>query len=159
ALKNNDSAEIHSLLGQSLADTKDYGAADAEFRKSLAIDPNQSSTLFDDGLALLRLGRNADAADEFRKSLDLKPDDVRTRYHLAFALISIQRGDEATPLLKEVLQQDPGYVDAYYELGKLQLDRGDAKAAIANLEAGAKLGPDRDYIHYQLAMAYRRDAR
>jgi hypothetical protein len=31
--------------------------------------------------------------------------------------------------------------------------------AISNLEAGSKLSPESDYIHYQLAMAYRRDAR
>ncbi len=158
-LKKTDSAEIHTLLGQALADTKDYASADTEFRKSLAIDPNQQETLFYDGLAMLRMGRAADAADEFRKSLNLKPGDIRTKYHLAFALIAIQKNEEASALLKEVVRQDPAYVDAYYELGKLQLDQGDAKAAIASLETGAKLGPDRDYIHYQLAMAYRRDSR
>src|SRR5262249_6167713 len=142
SLKKTDSPEIHALLGQALADMKDYVSADAEFRKSLAIDSNQPETLFDDGLALLRMGRNSEAADEFRKSLNLKPGDIRTKYHLAFALISIQKNDEASGLLKEVVQQDPAYVDAYYELGKLQLNEGDAKAAIASLETGAKLGPD-----------------
>jgi hypothetical protein len=33
------------------------------------------------------------------------------------------------------------------------------KTAISNLETGTKLKPDGDYIHYQLAMAYRRDSR
>jgi len=58
-----------------------------------------------------------------------------------------------------VIAQDPKYADAYYELGKLQLEHGDTKSAISSLEVGTKLSPESDYIHYQLAMAYRRDSR
>ena len=39
------------------------------------------------------------------------------------------------------------------------MERGEVKEAISNLEAGTKLTPESDYIHYQLAMAYRRDSR
>jgi predicted Zn-dependent protease len=45
-----------------------------------------------------------------------------------------------------------------YALGKLQLEQGATKAAIASLETGSRLSPASDYIHYQLAMAYRHDA-
>ena len=61
--------------------------------------------------------------------------------------------------VRQVIDQDPKYADAYYELGKLLLERGEVKEAISNLEAGTKLTPESDYIHYQLAMAYRRDSR
>jgi tetratricopeptide (TPR) repeat protein len=152
-------AEIHFLLGQAYADQQDYDGAIAEFRKSLAIDPNDSQPHFYEGLALLRAGRTSEATDEFRTSLKLSPGDARFKYHLAYALLQNQQRDEAFSLLNQVIQQDPGYADAYYELGKLQLERGDTRAAIASLEAGTKLSPDSDYIHYQLAMAYRRDSR
>ena len=152
-------AEIHLLLGQAFADQQDYNAAIAEFRKSLAIDPNDSQPHFYNGLALLRAGRTSEAADEFRASLQLSPGDARAKYHLAYALLQNRKTDEAFSLLNQVIQQDPGYADAYYELGKLQLERGDTRAAISSLEAGTKLSPDSDYIHYQLAMAYRRDSR
>lgn len=152
-------AEIHFLLGQAFADQQDYNGAIAEYRKSLAIDPNDSQPHFYNGLALLRAGRTPEAADEFRTSLQLSPGDVRAKYHLAFALVQNQQRDEAFALLNQVIQQDPSYADAYYELGKLQLERGDTRAAISSLEAGTKLSPDSDYIHYQLAMAYRRGSR
>ena len=58
-----------------------------------------------------------------------------------------------------MIQQDPSRADAYYEMGKLQLEQGDTKAAVQSLEAAIKASPDSDYIHYQLAMAYRRDSR
>jgi tetratricopeptide (TPR) repeat protein len=152
-------AEIHMLLGQAFADQQDYSGAIEEFRKSLAIDPNDSQPHFYSGLALLRAGRTSEATDEFRTSLKLSPGDARFKYHLAYALLQDQQRDEAFSLLNQVIQQDPGYADAYYELGKLQLERGDTRAAISSLEAGTKLSPDSDYIHYQLAMAYRRDSR
>ena len=61
--------------------------------------------------------------------------------------------------MEEVIRSDPNHADAHYELGKLQLEHGEVEAAIASLEIGTKLNPDGDYIHYQLAMAYRRDSR
>jgi Tfp pilus assembly protein PilF len=62
-------------------------------------------------------------------------------------------------LLQEVLKQDPKHADAYYQMGKMQLEQGDAQQAIPNLESAIRLNPDSDYMHYQLALAYRRESR
>lgn len=154
-----NSAELHSLLGQAYSDQKEYATALEEYRKSLAIDPNQPQTRYLMGIALLRSGSPAEASNEFRTALKMDPQDPAKKYHLAFSLIQVQQKEEAQQLLKQVVDQDPKYSDAYYELGKLQLEQGDVKAAIASFETGSKLSPDSDYIHYQLAMAYRRDSR
>jgi tetratricopeptide (TPR) repeat protein len=156
---NPNNADVHSLLGQAYADQSEWGAALDEYKKALALDPKQARTHFLAGLAYIRQGSPADAAQEMRAALQLDPSDVASKYHLAFALIQMEKKDEALPLLREVLQQDPKHADAYYQLGKLQLERGDTKEAISNLEAGTKFNPDGDYIHYQLALAYRRDSR
>jgi Tfp pilus assembly protein PilF len=58
-----------------------------------------------------------------------------------------------------VIGQDPKYADAYYQLGKVQLEKGNTQEAVFNLEAGIRLNPEGDYIHYQLALAYRRQLR
>lgn len=157
--ENSNSADLHTLLGEAFAEQNDWSAALQEYRKALAIDPKQARTHFLAGLALIRQGSPSEASQEMRASLQLDPSDVSSKYHLAYALIEMGKKDEAFPLLKEVLLQDPKHGDAYYQLGKLQLERGDTKAAISNLEAGTKFKQDADYIHYQLAMAYRRDAR
>jgi tetratricopeptide (TPR) repeat protein len=153
------SADIHMLLGEAYADQHEYDTALQEYHKSIAIDPNRAQTHYFAGVALIRQGNPKEAVDELRTALKLNPTDTPTKYHLAFALIQVQQKSEAQTLLQQVLQQDPNYADAYYELGKLQLEQGDAKAAITSLEAGTKANPDSDYIHYQLAMAYRRDSR
>ena len=156
---NPNTAEIHMLLGDAYADQGVYGTALEEYRKAIAIDPNQARTHFLTGLALIHQGGLPEAVQELRTALKLDPSDVQTKYHLAFALLQMQHKGEALPLLQEVIRQDPHHADAYYQLGKMQLEQGEAKAAISSLETGAKLKPGSDYIHYQLALAYRRDSR
>jgi tetratricopeptide (TPR) repeat protein len=156
--KNPGSAEIHGLLGGAYADQGIYAPALEEYRRSLELDPSQPHLHFLLGLALIRQGKPAEAIPELRATLDANPSDTPAKYHMAFALLQTQKKAEAKELLEEVLKQDENYADAYYQLGKLQLEEGDAKTAITNLQAGSKLKPNSDYIHYQLAMAYRRDA-
>jgi tetratricopeptide (TPR) repeat protein len=156
---NPDSAGVHLAIGEAYADQKLYGPAVDEYRKSLAIDPNQPRAHFLMGLALMHQGTQADAASEFRAALALDPKDSTAKYHLAYSLIQMQKKEEGQALLREVVAQNPSYADAFYQLGKLQLEQGDARTAIVNLETGVKLSPSSDYIHYQLSMAYRRDSR
>jgi tetratricopeptide (TPR) repeat protein len=156
---NPNSADIHMLMGSALADQHEYETALQEYRKSLAIDPGREQTHYLAGLALIRNGHPKDAVEELRTALKLSPSDVSAKYHLAFSLIQIQQKEEAQTLLREVIQQNPGHADAYYELGKLQLEQGDTKGAVLSLESGIEASPDADYIHYQLAMAYRRESR
>jgi tetratricopeptide (TPR) repeat protein len=154
-----DSAGVHVAIGEAYADQKLYGNAVEEYRKALSVDPSQARTHFLLGLSLMHEGTQADAAQEFRAALTLDPKDATTKYHLAYSLIQIQKKDEAQALLREVIVQNPAYADAFYQLGKLQLEQGDIKTAVSNLETSAKLSPASDYIHYQLSMAYRRDSR
>src|SRR4029078_2379882 len=130
-----------------------------EYRKSLAVNTNQPETHYLLGLAVLKSGSPAEAVEEFRTALKGDPNNASKKYHLAFALIQVQQKEEARKLLAEVIKQDSKYADAFYELGKLQLEQGEVKPAIANFERGSQLSPNSDYMHYQLAMAYRRDSR
>ncbi len=156
---NPDSSGVHVAIGEAYADQHIHGTAIDEYRKALALAPREPRTHFLLGLSLLEQGTLPEAAQEFRTALQLDPSDSSTKYHLAYTLVQMQQKDEGQKLLLQVVQQDPKYADAFYQLAKLQLEQGDTKTAIANLEAGAQLTPDSEYIHYQLAMAYRRDSR
>ena len=154
-----NSADVHLLLGEAYAEQKIYATAIEEFHRALALDPNAGHTHFLLGLALIHQGSLADAIPELRTALRLNPADVAAKYHLAFSLAQTQQKEEAQKLLLQVIQQDAHHADAYYQLGKLQLEDGEPKQAIANLETASKLSPESEYMHYQLAMAYRRDSR
>lgn len=159
AAANPDSADVHVSLGEAFAEQKIFATAIEEFRKALVIDSSQGRTHFLLGLALIHQGDNSGAVPELRTALKLNPSDQTAKYHLAFALLQTQQKDEAKQLLTQVVEQNPNHADAYYQLGKLQLEQGDVKQAISSLETASKISPESDYVHYQLAMAYRRDSR
>jgi tetratricopeptide (TPR) repeat protein len=109
-----------------------------------------------EAFASQKLYQKAEA--QFRAALRINQTDNNSKYDLALTLIALGQKDEAQLLLKELAQQsetnDPAI---YYQLGKLQLDRGDnIDAAISNLEAAAKLAPEDDATRLELAEAYSR---
>ncbi len=159
AAENPKSADVHVFLGSAYADQGIYAQAIEEYRSSLAIDPKQQRTHFLLGLALIRQGNLADAIPEMRTALDMNPNDVSAKYHLAFSLVQTGEKTEGMTLLQQVIAQDNKHADAYYQIGKLQLEQGDVKTAIGSLETATRLSPNSEYMHYQLAQAYRRDAR
>jgi tetratricopeptide (TPR) repeat protein len=156
---NPEVAGLHTTVGETYADQGIYATAIEEYKKSLALDSTQTRTHFLLGTALLRDGKPADAVPEFRAALAGNLTDSVTKYDLALALLQTQQKDDALPLFQQVVQQDPKYADAYYQLGKLELESGDTKLSISNLETAANLSPGSDYIHYQLSLAYGRDSR
>lgn len=156
---NPEVAGLHTTIGETYADQGIYGTAIDEYRKALSLDSSQTRAHFLLGVALLRDGKPADAVPEFRNALAASPSDALTKYDLALSLLQAQQKDEALPLLQQVIQQDSKYADAYYQLGKLELESGDTKQSISNLETAASLSPSSDYIHYQLSLAYGRDSR
>ena len=77
---------------------------------------------------------------------------------LGEAYASQKQYQKAEAQLHTALRIDPANKNPaiYYQLGKLQLDRGDTDDAIASLETAAKLAPKDDAIHLELTEAYHR---
>jgi tetratricopeptide (TPR) repeat protein len=111
------------------------------------------------GEAFARQGKYQEAQEELRTATGLEPANAEAKYNLALTLIALGQKDEALTLLTGIAGPDVKNPDIYYQLGKLQLEHGDAKAAIVNLEAAAKINPGNDAVRRDLAEAYRRDAR
>jgi tetratricopeptide (TPR) repeat protein len=95
----------------------------------------------------------ANSEVQLRRALELKPDDLHAKDALAFSLLALGKLDEAQSLLVDLTKSQPGDPTIFYQLGKLQLDHGDAKDAIPNLEMAAKLAPQDSAIHLELARA------
>jgi tetratricopeptide (TPR) repeat protein len=122
-------------------------------------DPGVALTHEALGEGLTSQGDFAGAAQEFRAALKLDSSDATAKYNLALALIELHQKPEAQDFLTEVVRLGTRNPEVYYQLGKLQLESGDTKAAIATLEIGAQVSPASESIHYELAAAYRSDSR
>jgi tetratricopeptide (TPR) repeat protein len=153
-------AQARSLAAQGFMLTGDYERALAEFRAIGVLDPRAPQAHYNAGQSLIRLNRLDEAEREFRQELQLNPADEASKYHLAYVLLEQKRQTaEALGLLREVVAARPDYADARYQLGKALIEQGDVASAIENLEAAARAEPKKDYVHYQLSIAYRRASR
>ena len=138
----------------------DYERALKEFRSAAELDPKMLQVHYNAGQSLIRLNRLEDAEREFRAELLLNSADVTAKYHLAYVLLEQkQQIPTALELLRETVSLSPEYADARYQLGKTLLDQGEVTGAIEHLEVAARAEPSKDYIHYQLSIAYRRASR
>jgi lipopolysaccharide biosynthesis regulator YciM len=62
----------------------------------------------------------------------------------------------AERLLKQAIANDAANPEAFFELGKIELDDGRLTQASQHLERAAKLLPESSEVHFVLSRAYRR---
>ncbi|HYO69378.1 MAG TPA: Sir2 family NAD-dependent protein deacetylase [Archangium sp.] len=107
------------------------------------------------GLALLRAGREHEAATCLREAVSLGPGDARARYHLALA--HRLRGElaEARAELLAALALEPTLAPACAQLGGLALVAGELQEAISWLSRALALHPGHRISRYQLGVALR----
>lgn len=138
----------------------DYERAVKEFSAVLKSSPNKVKANFFKGQSLIRLNNFGDAEIAFRKELELNPADESAKYHLALTLIERRiKNDEAISLLNEAIKLKADYADAFYQLGKIYIEKGETQKAIEELEKAVLYDDKKDYIHYQLSIAYRKVSR
>jgi tetratricopeptide (TPR) repeat protein len=158
--QNPKSALTRLYAGQGFAMLEGYELALKEFRSAAELDPKMLQVHYNAGQSLIRLNRLEDAEREFRAELLLNSADVTAKYHLAYVLLEQkQQTAAALALLREIVAVRPQYADAQYQLGKTLIDQGELNKAIEHLEIAARADPTRDYVHYQLSIAYRRASR
>lgn len=138
----------------SLIETGDYEGGIARLKALEQTSPQNASVHRALGVALLNQKDYAGAAKELRAGLQIDPTDEQAKYHLALALIGLNEQTQAQTLLVELSTHGSQSADVYYQLGKLQLDGGDARNAISNLQKAASLDPASGVIHKELTAAY-----
>ena len=152
-------ARLNYIYAVSLVKSGETDAGLSRLHKLEKQIPNLADVHASLGEAYAARGDHVQAAEELRRATELNPADMRARLNLAHSLIALKKNAEVRAVLTEASIHVSGDAGLYYELGKLQLENEDIKGAIANLEAGSRIDPDNDSIHYELAEAYRRGAR
>jgi Flp pilus assembly protein TadD/mono/diheme cytochrome c family protein len=139
----------HAQLGAALlTDSADpahpgrLAEAIEQFRRAVAIDPEQVTARYNLGQALARRGDLEAAARELGEALRLRPDDADTLDALGLVLMAQGHGLEAAARFRQALRllaDDPTAHDA---LGQLRFAEGDVAEAIGHFEAVVKARPD-----------------
>ena len=119
-----DDADVLAALGFLYAQQDRRRDALALFDRAAAARPDNAELAFDRGYLLQSLNDHAAAIDAFNKALAIAPDHDRALYGLALSLISLRRLDEAVAPLERNTKLQPMSPYGWYQLGRVQYDRG-----------------------------------
>lgn len=127
-----------------------------EANARLRVNPEDVAALVDRGVARLRLGNLADAADDFERAAALAPASADVQTHLAYGRMLQGRAQPALEAARKALALNPDHSSAHYYAGLL-LSRsgGDLPQVIQHFERAVELNPDQTEIRFDLLSAYR----
>jgi DNA-binding winged helix-turn-helix (wHTH) protein/Flp pilus assembly protein TadD len=119
------SAQAHAVVGllQSLTSMRP-GAGSTELARAVRLDPSEPEAHLWYGAVLYGEGRIATARAEFETAEGLAPAAPAIESWLADALFMARDYDGAAEHLHRALDLDPGRVDAWAQLGTVEVQRG-----------------------------------
>lgn len=126
-----DDPAVLAQIAFALAEEKRWREALALVSRAAELKPGDVETRFNRAYLMQQLDDHAGAIDAFRETLDLSPNHDRALYGLALSLISLKRLDEAVPVLERNTKLQPMSPYGWYQLGRVQFDRGKADKAAA----------------------------
>ncbi len=121
-----------------------------------ALRKNQDQAQAYNGLGIIYLDELAfgKAHDNFQRALRVNPDYLEARYNLGLAWKGLKEPQKARKEFRTILQINDGLAKAWAQLGQLDLDDGDAQAAVEHLARATRLAPDYTDAWMVLGNAY-----
>jgi tetratricopeptide (TPR) repeat protein len=111
------------------------------FDRVIAQRPDDAEARFDRGFLLQEQGDHGRAIDAFRETIARNPDHDRAHYGLALSLIALRRLDEAVPPLERNTKLQPMSPYGWYQLARVQCERGKRDKAQAIVDHLARFEP------------------
>jgi tetratricopeptide (TPR) repeat protein len=136
------SAEAHAALAGALWSLFDFSAADAEFQRTLELNPNLANAHHWFGLFLSWEARHPEALTHLRRAVELDPLNLQYQCNLGQILANARQYDSAVEQLKKALEMDPNFAYAHVELRQVHRDLGKDDLAMEEWKKYATLNND-----------------
>ncbi len=151
---DSSSTKFHILLGDIYRQRKYFPDAEQEYRKALALQPEDAGALFGLALALLADDQIDEAFQVAQAALKTNSDDPELNAVMGEILCARNDFSGAEPYLKKSLNTKPEYVSHVHALlGKVYIHTDRTQDAIAELKLA--LPNDNDgRLHYQIGRLY-----
>jgi tetratricopeptide (TPR) repeat protein len=127
-LPNTDTrlVSLHYARGIAYQQSGNWDAAEADFQRALALNPNRADVLNYLGYSWVERGKNLDEAVKMlEKARSLRPNDGYIADSVGWAYYKLGRYQEAAEILEEAVQLAPGASeindhlgDAYWRIGR-----------------------------------------
>jgi tetratricopeptide (TPR) repeat protein len=122
-------------LASALDAAGDESGAEENFRRALAMKPDDPQFLRGTGRFLLQHRRGEEAVPMLERLLALKPDDAQTASDLGTAFIQLQELDRARQVFETILARDPSHPVALATLGSIDEKEGRFVDAVRRYES------------------------
>jgi tetratricopeptide (TPR) repeat protein len=136
-----DDAVVLASVGFELAQQGRKREALAWFDRTVAAKPDFAEAHFDRGFLLQELNDPEGAIAAFDRALAINPDHDRALYGKALCLIGLRRHDEAVAPLEKNTKLQPFSPFGWYQLARVQFDRGKPEKTQAIIEHLATFEP------------------
>jgi TolB-like protein/Tfp pilus assembly protein PilF len=117
-------AEAYALLGDVELISWNWGAAEANFKRAIALNPSDPTAHSYYSNYLMIAGRSDEALDEALRANNLDPLSSANNTGLAYIYLNRQEYDRADSLVTEILAMDSTFAIAYGMRGRILFDRG-----------------------------------
>lgn len=153
---DSSSPRLHVLLGDIYRQRLYFPEAEQEYRKALALRPEDPGALFGLSLTLLANSGTDEAYRLAQAALQKNPDDPEFNAVMGEILCDRHDFSEAEPYLKKGLNTKPELVPHVHALlGRVYAETNRTQQAIAELKLA--LADDKDgRLHYQIGRLYRK---
>ena len=149
-----DSYRVHQLTAELLLEEDRSEDAIKEYELALRSRPEDMTLHFGLGQAHFKLRSMPSAIAEFQKVLERNPSNAEASFNVARCYMFLQQPDEAREFAQTAIRLKPDLLAAHVLLGRILIDRGETRSAVAELEKA--LSTDKDgSLHYQVFLAYR----
>ena len=139
SVSDDDKGTVYFMRGAMHERMKSYDAAEVEFRKALALDPESASVLNYLGYMLAdRNVRLEEALKLINQALELEPDSAAFLDSLGWVYYRMGKLEEAETYLRRSLQRSPHDATVRDHLGDVLFKRGKLREAIAEWQLSLK---------------------
>lgn len=130
-----EQAEPMSLLGLlDVIEHRDVARGLQRIQRALELEPHNQRVLSRAASVARQRGRTEEAIGYAEQALNADPLSPNAHAVLGLTYYYAGRLDDAEAMRRRLLALSPGWLSGYYYLGRILLERGDARAALAAME-------------------------
>lgn len=153
-----DSAVAHASLAAALLQEGKISEARFSARQAYELDPTRADAMTTEGLALVALGDDEQAAESYKRAVVAAPKYEPAWYNLAKARVRLGRTPGAIDAFTWAIETDDS-ARARNDLGVLLLQEEKLEAAEENLRRAVELNPSMTRAHFNLGNALARQGK
>jgi len=134
-------SEAHNARAITLTNQLKWSEAEGEFRRAIALNPNDSSAhYFYAFLYLMPQNRIEESLQEFHTALSLDPLSPIMNMNYALTLLVARRSADAISHMQKLLERDPSFSPAHFYLSQIYVSNGRYAEAVGELRQSSLRG-------------------